>query len=70
MEKNNRGCYDCFEDYLKKFEVSIRRALYQTPLSEREDLKQELHIKIFEKTRNIDFREEAPSFWSVLEKMC
>lgn len=70
MEKDNGGCYDYFEDYLKKFEGSIRRVLYQTSLDEREDLEQELHIKIFEKTRSIDFQEGVPSFWSILEKMC
>ena len=69
MDKDNHGCYECFEDYLKKFEGSIRKALYQTSLNEREDLKQELHIKIFEKIRNTNFREEAPSFWSIIDKM-
>ncbi|MBD8589758.1 hypothetical protein IFT92_18355 [Peribacillus simplex] len=52
----------------RKLEGTIKRALSQTALQERGDLEQELYIKVFEKTKNLNFKEEAPSFWELLKK--
>ncbi|MEC1716481.1 hypothetical protein [Schinkia azotoformans] len=66
MTKGN--CYSLEQDNLKRFEKVIKKALYQTAPQEREDLEQELYIKLFEKMKNLNFREEAPSFWGLFEK--
>ena len=50
-------------EFLKKFEIPIKRALFQTNLQEREDLEQELLLKIFLKSKNLSFKENAPEFW-------
>ncbi|HHY71958.1 MAG TPA: hypothetical protein GX497_01775 [Bacillus bacterium] len=67
MTKEN--CYSLEQDNLKRFEKVIKKSLYQTALQEREYLEQELYIKLFEKMKNLNFREEAPSFWGLFEKI-
>lgn len=55
-------------EFYRRYEEAIKRALSQTTFQEREDLQQELYIKIFEKSRDLNFREEAPKFWEYFEK--
>lgn len=67
--KIEEACSSCNnEDCFRKLEGTIKRALSQTALQERGDLEQELYIKVFEKTKNLNFKEEAPSFWELLKK--
>lgn len=53
-------------DFAMKFEKSIKRALYQTAFQEREDLEQELYLKILDKMSNMEFKEEIPNFWDII----
>lgn len=55
-------------DYINRFERAIKKAVYQTGVHEREDLEQELYLKIFEKMGQIDFRDEAPNFWDLINE--
>ncbi|WP_207117990.1 hypothetical protein [Peribacillus simplex] len=67
--KIEEACSSCnIEVCFRKLEGTIKRALSQTALQERGDLEQELYIKVFEKTKNLNFKEEAPSFWELLKK--
>lgn len=68
MRTEENCCNDTGKDFLKRFQGTIKKSLSQTALQEREDLEQELYIKIFEKTKNLSFRENAPSFWELLRK--
>lgn len=72
MVEENCCCYlvqDNFnKDNLIIFEKAIKKSLYQTSPQEREDLEQELYIKLFVKMKSLNFREDAPSFWGLLKK--
>ncbi|MED4320063.1 hypothetical protein P9232_01170, partial [Weizmannia sp. CD-2023] len=50
-------------DFLKKFEKTVEKSLYQTDPQERDDLRQELYMKIYEKSSYLNFKKETPSFW-------
>lgn len=51
---------------IKKFEGRIQKSLYQTIYQEREDLAQEIRLKIVEKLNSVEFK-ETPSFWSLVQ---
>jgi len=51
---------------LQQFERSIQKNLKQTSYQERDDLAQEIRLKIIEKLISIDFNETL-SFWSFIE---
>jgi hypothetical protein len=44
----------------------IRSCLHQTNVNDREDLEQELKIKIIEKTTPIILNNDSPGFWSFI----
>ena len=52
---------------IKKFEPKIKKSLQHTNHQNREDLEQEIHIKIIEKLTTVEF-EQSPSFWDLIEK--
>lgn len=57
-----------FNNFLLKFEKPIKNSLYQTNNQDREDLEQELMLKIFIKLQDLSFKEETPDFWGFFEK--
>lgn len=56
------------EDIIKSLKPSIRKALIQTPPSQREDLEQELYLKIIKKISEEDI-EKLPGFFELLEDL-
>ncbi|MED1865860.1 hypothetical protein P4V41_20625 [Fictibacillus nanhaiensis] len=44
----------------------IRKCLYQTNANERDDLEQEIKIKIMEKTTPIILNNDSPGLWSFI----
>lgn len=60
--------YNEFDNYFGVYKKYIQKSLSQTALQEQDDLEQELYIKIFQKIKNLNFREEAPSFWGFFTK--
>lgn len=55
------------EEILIDFDKKIQKCLNQTSISEREDLSQEIKLKIIEKLMSIEFR-DTPSFWDLVQK--
>lgn len=53
------------EQLLKDFDIKIKKCLNQTSSSEREDLSQEIKLKIIEKLMSIKFN-DTPSFWELV----
>lgn len=53
-------------EILEQFEGKIQKNLKQTAYQEREDLAQEIRLKIIEKLTTLDFSETL-SFWSFIE---
>jgi hypothetical protein len=58
-------CNITLELLLNLFEPKINKSLSQTSFQEREDLKQEIKLKIVEKFYNHRFN-EAPKFWDLI----
>lgn len=54
--------YD-IEDILSEFDTKIKLSLRNTDYQEREDLEQEIKLKIIEKLYTVQLR-NPPSFWS------
>ncbi|WIY58991.1 hypothetical protein [Bacillus arachidis] len=56
-----------FEEIIVKFSPKINKSLRNTPIQEREDLEQEIMMKIYEK---IPFLQNmsAPTFFDFIEK--
>lgn len=50
---------------LENFMPKIKQCLHNTDFQEREDLEQEIKLKIIEKLATVDFQ-DAPSFWDFL----
>lgn len=65
--KNSRYTNKEIEQTIIDFDSKIKKCLYQTNLSEREDLSQEIKLKIIEKLMFIEFR-DFPSFWELLKE--
>lgn len=51
---------------LNDFQPKIKKSLNKTPFQDREDLEQEINVKIIEKLNSVEFQEN-PSFWSLLK---
>ncbi|MGG0730999.1 hypothetical protein [Bacillus paramycoides] len=67
VELNDQNLSSCnYEEILRIFKFKICSCLQNTPYQEREDLEQEIKMKIFEK---IDFINalEAPGFFEFLD---
>lgn len=54
-----------FHEILKEFKPKIKKSLLNTPIQEREDLEQEIMIKIFEKL-NLIQNITAPTFFDFI----
>lgn len=68
--KKVETCYkDIENNYFEIYKKHIKRSLSQTALQERDDLEQEIYIKIFQKIKTLDFKEEAPSFWGFFSEI-
>ncbi|MGE1115671.1 hypothetical protein ACQJ0K_28525 [Priestia megaterium] len=65
---DEKNCVDSYCQYYKEFEEPIKRSLSRTSLQEREDLEQEILLKIFQKAKNLSFKKEAPKFWDFFDK--
>ncbi|KFN03478.1 hypothetical protein D0U04_14625 [Bacillus clarus] len=55
------------EEIIDEFSSLIKRKLRNTSFQEREDLEQELKIKIWDKV-NILMEQEVPGFWEFVEQ--
>ncbi|MCS0824653.1 hypothetical protein NX029_11790 [Cytobacillus firmus] len=58
-------CTKEIKEILVLFEPKIRKTLLQTAVQDREDLAQEMRLKLIEKYRNIQFH-KAPKFWDLV----
>ncbi|WP_410985022.1 hypothetical protein [Bacillus cereus] len=56
-----------FNEVLKSFLPKIKKSLRNTPFQEREDLEQEIKLKIYEKMDMLDDF-SPPSFFEFIEK--
>lgn len=65
--EDNCCCERIFDDVLEEYEAVIQKNLYQTSPQEREDLAQELRIKLFLKYRSITLTKKAPQFFQLEE---
>lgn len=68
MMNMDEFCCDLKPEHLKQLDKNIKKHLMKTSIEDREDLQQEIYIKIFEKMDNIEFKEKPPRFWSFFEK--
>ncbi|WP_422631476.1 sigma-O factor regulator RsoA [Priestia aryabhattai] len=64
---NNRINLEDIDQLLETFSPMIKKKLKSTSYQEREDLEQELRIKIFEKARLLTYQ-ETPGFWEFILK--
>jgi predicted component of type VI protein secretion system len=55
------------EKIIDDFEFKIKKSLRHTSHQEREDLEQEIKLKIVEKVQTVNFK-EPPSFWWLLNE--
>ncbi len=55
------------EDILKRFNPQIKKVLKNTSYQEREDLEQEIKVKILEKVNSLNI-ESPPGFWEFIKK--
>lgn len=55
------------EAILNRFNPQIKKALKNTSYQEREDLEQEIKLKILEKVNSLDI-ESPPGFWEFIKK--
>jgi hypothetical protein len=60
------NCDMNFEDFLKLFEPKIYKSLSQTIYQEREDLAQEICLKMIEKYQRQKFNDNTPKFWEMI----
>ena len=64
--------YDCqnkektFQEVIADFEPKIKKVLINTPVQERDDLEQELKIKIYQKMQTLE-EIDAPGFIDFLD---
>lgn len=67
IELKNRNLNSCnYEEILRIFKFKICSCLQNTPYQEREDLEQEIKMKIFEKVDVINAL-EVPGFFEFLD---
>lgn len=67
IELKNRNLNSCnYEEILRIFKFKICSCLQNTPYQEREDLEQEIKMKIFEKVDVIN-ELEVPGFFEFLD---
>lgn len=55
------------EEILKRFNPQIKKVLKNTSYQEREDLEQEIKVKILEKVNSLNI-ESPPGFWEFIKE--
>lgn len=74
---NDECCFDLnhaqnrisyIEDVIKLMEPKIKKTMYTISANSREDIEQEVKLKIIESIDNIKF-DETPGFWEYKRKM-
>ena len=69
IELNNQNLNSCnYEEILRIFKFKICSCLQNTPYQEREDLEQEMIIKIIEKI-DMMLEEDVPDFFEFIEEI-
>lgn len=65
---NLKNVYDDknWEDILNDFQVKINYNLQKVPANDRDDLEQEIKLKIIEKVNNLLVKNNTPGFWEFL----
>lgn len=66
--ENLQNIYDNkdWEEILNDFQLKINYNLSKVPVHEREDLEQEIKLKIIEKIRLFKDKNNIPGFWDLL----
>ncbi|GEN32356.1 putative FlaG/YvyC family protein [Cerasibacillus quisquiliarum] len=65
--KNKQKIHNEVELIIEKFGPKIKNSLKNTHFQEREDLEQEIKLKIIEKLTDFKVK-EVPSFWEIINK--
>ena len=65
LKKAKNNDKKAMEEIIIKFTPKIRKSLYQTSLQERNDLRQEVNLKIIEAVHKYDI-ESIPGFWDFI----
>ncbi|WP_071392967.1 hypothetical protein [Bacillus tuaregi] len=68
LNKKDQNSDMDIDELISNFQPKIKASLRHTASQEREDLEQEITIKIIEKMETIQ-NLEAPGFWDFLEKI-
>lgn len=63
--KKNKHSDEKIIEIIESFNGKIKQSLTHTSYQDRDDLEQEIKLKIIEKLNTVEFR-EAPSFWNFL----
>lgn len=68
--KNLENVYDNknWEDILNDFQVKINYNLNKVPANDRDDLEQEIKLKIIEKVNNLLDKNNTPGFWEFISE--
>ncbi|GIN41987.1 hypothetical protein M3685_12420 [Heyndrickxia oleronia] len=61
-------CCDLHPSLINKLNATMRKKLSNVHPNDKNDLQQELCIKIFEKSQKIEFRDNPPKFWSFFKE--
>ncbi|WP_047981741.1 helix-turn-helix domain-containing protein [Ornithinibacillus contaminans] len=70
-EKKNTPDINKFEDLekvLKEFDKKIKKSIHNTNPQERDDLEQEIKMKIMEKVSNFIDEAHTPGFWKFISE--
>ncbi len=58
-----------WEDVLNDFQMKINYNLQKVPINDRDDLEQEIKLKIIEKVNGLLEKNNTPGFWEFLSEM-
>lgn len=69
--RNLENIYDDknWEDILDDFQMKINYNLQKVPANDRDDLEQEIKLKIIEKVNNLLEKNNTPGFWEFISEM-
>ncbi|WP_374019833.1 helix-turn-helix domain-containing protein [Paenibacillus thiaminolyticus] len=68
LEKAKNKDKEAMEEIILRFTPTIQKYLYQTSVQERNDLKQEINLKIIEAVYKYDIS-SIPGFWDFIESI-
>lgn len=68
LKKAKSNDKEAMEEIVMKFAPTIQKSLYQTSPQERNDLKQEIQLKIIEAVFKYDI-DSIPGFWDFIESI-